>query len=145
MPNETGAQTPAADSAGARPIGWWLKEADARLDTAFEQALEGFPTDRRGWQVLSSLARRPSDEADLVEVLAAFDPPPVVHEVLVQLKARGWVTDIGGGLQLTDEGARQHAVFASAVDQVRQRVGAALPREDYMTLVRLLQRLTEAL
>lgn len=31
-----------------RPIGWWLKEADARLDAAFDRALEGRGVDRRG-------------------------------------------------------------------------------------------------
>jgi hypothetical protein len=44
----------------ARPIGWWLKEADARIDAAFDRVLEGFHTVRRSWQVLSSSARRPS-------------------------------------------------------------------------------------
>jgi hypothetical protein len=143
--NETGVQTPADDSALARPIGWWLREADARLDAAFDRALDGFPADRRGWQVLSSLARRPSGEADVAEALAAFDPPSVIHEVLAQLTSRGWVTEVDDALRLTEEGTRVHAAIAPLVDQVREQVSGALPRDDYVTLVRLLQRLTAAL
>lgn len=33
-----------------RPIGWWLKEADARLEAAFDNALAGQDVDPRGWR-----------------------------------------------------------------------------------------------
>ena len=39
----------------SRPVGWWLKEADARLDAAFDRTLAGRDVDRRGWQVLATL------------------------------------------------------------------------------------------
>ena len=143
--NETDAQTRTVDAALARPIGWWLKEADARLDAAFDRALDGFPLDRRGWQVLSSLARRPSGEAELAEVLRAFDPPHVVHDVVGRLVSSGWVTSVDDGLRLTDEGVRQHAAIVPRIEQVRHQVSAALPRDDYVALVHLLQRLVEGL
>ncbi|MDP8907614.1 MAG: hypothetical protein M3N47_00540, partial [Chloroflexota bacterium] len=56
----------------ARPIGWWLKEADARLDAAFDRQLQSRNVDRRGWQVLASLARRPTSRSELIASLAAF-------------------------------------------------------------------------
>ena len=133
------------EQALARPIGWWLKEADARLDAVFDRALQGTGADRRGWQVLSSLAQRPASSADLVAALAPFDPADVVRAVVGDLQERGWVEETDGLLRLTGDGARRQAELAPRVDEVRRRVGAALPREDYVTLVRLLARLTQAL
>ena len=133
------------DPALARPLGWWLKEADARLDAAFDRALQGEGTDRRGWQVLASLARTESSADGLAASLASFDPPAAVHVVVEALEAKGWVEEAGGLLRLTPEGARRHAALAPLVEGVRQQVSAALPREDYVLLVRLLARLVEGL
>jgi hypothetical protein len=129
----------------ARPIGWYLKEADNRLNAAFDRALDEMPVDRRAWQVLSSLARRTCSEADLVAALEAFDQSDVVYGVVSDLRLRGWVDDGVDGLCLTKEGARQHAAIAPRIDRVRQQVSDALPREDYLTLIQLLKRLTDAL
>lgn len=63
------------DEQRSRPVGWWLKEADARLSVAFDRILEGSEVDRRGWQVLSSLT--------------SFDSPAAVHGVVGELEARG--------------------------------------------------------
>lgn len=138
---------PDSPTAGAlrRPIGWWLKEADAQLDAAFDRALDETPVNRRGWQVLSSIARRAGGEADLAEALAAFESPVAVHDILTDFVSRGWVTSVEDELCLTEEGSRQYAAITPLVTQVRQLVGAALPPDDYVELVRLLQRLTDGL
>ena len=133
------------EQALTRPIGWWLKEADARLDAAFDRALHGAGADRRGWQVLSSLGRRPMSSAELVAALAPFDPADAVQAVVDDLQAREWVEEADGLLRLTAEGARQQTALAPLVAEVRRRVSSALPEEDYGTLVRLLARLTQAL
>lgn len=125
-----------------RPIGWWLKEADARLDAAFDRALDGSSVDRRGWQVLTSLGKRPANRADLVASLASFDTPDVVDGVLKDLTARGWVEQEGDLLRLTSSGTEQQASLAPRVGDVRRRVQAALPQDDYVALIRLLARLT---
>jgi hypothetical protein len=36
------------DEVLARPVGWWLEEADARINGAFDRALEGSAVTRRG-------------------------------------------------------------------------------------------------
>lgn len=128
-----------------RPIGWWLKEADAALDAAFDRCLHGHPVDRRGWQVLTSLSRRATPRSELVAALASFDAQPVVDGVVTDLCGRGWVQERGGLLSLTDEGVREQAVLALLTDLVRHQVAAALPKEHYMTLVGLLERLVVAL
>jgi hypothetical protein len=133
------------DEVLARPVGWWLKEADARIDAAFDRALEGSPVNRRGWQVLGVLAGQPTSRADLAASLASFDAPQVVGRVVGELQELRWVEEESGLLRLTPGGSQAQSDLASLVDRVRQQASSALPPEDYVTLVRLLARLTEAL
>ena len=92
-------------SAGFRPIGWWLKEADARLEAAFDLRLRAYGvTSRRGWQVLASAARAPVRRADLVADLSSFDAAATVEQVVDELAAEGWLTDDDGTLRLTPDG-----------------------------------------
>lgn len=107
------------EEAPTRPIGWWLKEADAQLNAAFGTALHGAGVDRRGWQVLASLSRGPMRRVALVESLASFDTPTVVDQVVDPLWSRGWVEESAELLLLTDAGARQHDVLAPLVDASR--------------------------
>jgi len=62
-----------------RPIGWWLKEADARLDAAFDASLAVRGVDRRAWQVLATLARSATPRRKVAAVLASFDALVVVN------------------------------------------------------------------
>ena len=133
------------DAALSRPIGWWLKETDRRLDEAFDLALDGLTADRRAWQVLSTLARRPCAEADLLAALSPFDSAAAIQAVVADLRSRGWVAEAGEELSLTEEGTSQQAEMAPLVAEVRQKVITALPGQDYVTLVGLLQRLIAAL
>lgn len=133
------------DQALTRPIGWWLKEADAQIDAAFDGTLQGTGVDRRGWQVLASLSKSPMRRAELVASLASFDPSSVVEQVLDHLRSQGWVEQSSGRLQLTEAGVRQQESLAPLIDGVRQRIAAALPQEEYAALVGLLARLVAAL
>lgn len=128
-----------------RPVGWWVKAADGALDGAFDAALEGTGVDRRRWQLLASLAGGPVGEAGLLAPLAHFDPPGALASALADLRDRGWVEESGGHLRLTADGVAQHGALAPRVAAVRGRVSAALPPEDYSTLVTLLERLVEGL
>jgi len=128
-----------------RPVGWWLKEADRRLDDAFERALQGPEVDRRGWQVLATLAGGPTTPSGLAGSLASFDSSAVVGDVVARLRAQGWVEESGGLLRLTRDGEREHATLAPLVEGVRQQVAAALPPDDYVALVGLLERLVASL
>lgn len=73
----------------ARPARWWLKEADALLDTAFDAALERTDVDRRGWQALATLARKPVERSTLLAALASFQPLEVLGQVLNGVLTRG--------------------------------------------------------
>lgn len=133
------------DSTPTRPIGWWLSEAGASLDAAFERCLEDREVDRRGWQVLASLARRPVSHSEIVKVLASFDSPVAVDEVVGDLISRGWVEESAGLLRLTRAGEREQTALKPLIDNVRLQVTRALPGDDYVTLIRLLEQLIDGL
>lgn len=126
------------------PIGWWLKEADTRLNAAFDSALCGTGVDRRGWQVLTSLSRAPIRRSDLDSTLASFAPPAEIEEIIDRMRSRGWVEESAHGAWLTSPGAAKQEALTPLVDGVRQQVAAALPAPEYTALVGLLSRLVEA-
>lgn len=132
------------EQALTRPIGWWLKEADTRLNAAFDSALQGTEVDRQGWQILTSLSRGPTRRSDLVSALSSFDPPAEVDQIIDRMSSRGWVEEVAHVARLTATGAAKQEALAPMVDRVRQQVAAALPRQEYTALVELLSRLVEA-
>lgn len=136
---------PVAPQPGFRPVGWWLKEADARLEEAFDVRLRayGIPS-RRAWQVLASAARAPIRRTELVAELSTFDSVTTVHALVDGLVDEGWLAEEAGTLGLTAEGEDLHAKLRTSVGEIRSWVADALPGDDYQTLVRLLQRLVEA-
>ncbi len=95
--------------------------------------------------MLASLARRPTSRSELIASLAAFDAPEVLERIVRDLQSRGWVEDSNGLLRLTSEGLREQAALAPLVDHVRRQVAEALPQDDYVALVRLLERLIAGL
>lgn len=112
----------------SRPIGWWLKEADARLDAAFDRSLAGRNVDRRGWQVLATLASRPTSRVELVASLTAFDSPATLEAVLRDLSSRKWIDDSAELLRLTADGQREHADLATlAADPYQKHPLQRLP------------------
>jgi hypothetical protein len=136
---------PNSRRAGFRPIGWWLKEADARLEAAFDVRLRAYGvTSRRGWQVLASAARAPVRRADLVADLSSFDSAATVEQLIDDLTAEGWLTDDHGTLRLTPDGEGLHATLAAGIEEIRGWVAEALPGKDYQTLVDLLRQLVDA-
>lgn len=128
-----------------RPIGWWLKEADARLDGAFDEVLAGRDVCRRDWQVLAFLARSPASHDEVVRSLASFDPADAVEAVVDALRGRGWIEESAGVLHLSARGLIEQQALSPLVDGVRRQVAAALPAGQYVELVRLLARLAAAL
>ena len=71
------------------PVGWWLKEADGRLNAAFDRLPEGSDVTRRGRQALSSLSKRPASLTDLETVLKSFDSADAIHGVVAKLERHG--------------------------------------------------------
>jgi DNA-binding MarR family transcriptional regulator len=129
-----------------RPIGWWLKEADARIDEAFDRALLQTGLYRRRWQVLASLSRGPASQRDLTAALRRFDDDAAIDAVVRDLVDGGLVTLTDGDqLELTTQGRETQRHAAELVETVRQRVSAALDEDAYTRLVLLLAQLVEGL
>lgn len=130
----------------ARPLGWWLKEADARIDAAFDRALGRLGLDRRGWQILATLARQASTQRDVAAALSRFADDVDIVTAVADLVDRGMVRrGADDVLELTDRGARTQEQAGRQVDVVRGRVGAALGDDGYTQLINLLRQLVEAL
>ncbi len=130
-------------SAERRPIGWWLKTADARIEQAFEDVFESQSITRREWQVLEPVSRAPVPEPELLQKLEAFAG---AQDAVDELRRRGLLADGADGvLTLTDAGQVAHGSAAAGVATVRSDVSAALPGENYATLLRLLADLVDGL
>lgn len=129
----------------ARPVGWWLKEADARIDAAFDRALGLHDLDRRRWQILATLARGPSTQGGIAAALSRFDDDAEIAAVVADLFDRRMVRRGADDLvEITDRGVRAQRQAAQQVDGIRTRVGAALGDDGYQQLIALLMRLVEA-
>ncbi|WP_327008670.1 hypothetical protein OHA72_16315 [Dactylosporangium sp. NBC_01737] len=109
-----------------RPIGYWLRELDRRIEDAFVSTLGARGLARRHWQVLNGLG--PHDPF--------WGPGERPHEeVAADLAARGWTTPDGA---LTPVGEQARAAIAADVAVVRRRAAEGIPDEDYLTTVRTL-------
>jgi hypothetical protein len=94
-------------SAERRPIGWWLKTADARIEQAFADAFESQSIARREWQVLEPVSRAPVPEVELLQKLEAFAG---AQDAVDELRGRGLLADGADGvLTLTDAGESRTA------------------------------------
>jgi hypothetical protein len=109
-----------------RPIGYWLRELDRRLESCFAQSLASHDVSRREWQVLNGLG--PADP-----FWGPGERPYL--EVVAGLAARGWTTPVG---ELTAAGESARSSIAADVQQIRARAMAGLPDESYLTTVRTL-------
>ena len=69
----------------------------------------------------------------------------MLGQVLDGVIARGWVEESGDLLRLTSAGSVQQEALMPGAQDVRNRVFAALPQEDYVQLVSLLSRLVAGL
>lgn len=128
-----------------RPLGWWLKEADARIDGTFERALRRHGLDRRGWQVLNTVARGPSTRHGIAAALSRFGDDAEIAAVVADL-LDGDLVGRGADdlLELTDRGVRAHRSAAQQVEGIRARVGDALGDDGHEQLIALLTRLVGA-
>ncbi|HEU5473092.1 MAG TPA: MarR family winged helix-turn-helix transcriptional regulator [Actinophytocola sp.] len=119
-----------------RPIGYWLKEIDRRIEADFARLLAAERLTRRHWQVLNTLA---SGESDIEAALAPFRSAaePTMAPVLADLAARGWVD----GTTLTADGRRAHADLAERVQASRLRLTEGISAEEYATVLAVLERM----
>lgn len=126
-----------------RPIGYWIKTIDAGVEADFARLLSAESLNRRGWQVLNTLARGPATAAELDDVLAPFRDAaePTVAGYADALVDRGWAARTPrGAYALTGTGRTAHTRVAADVHTARARIIDGLTGQEYQTLVGLLKR-----
>ncbi|RSM59450.1 hypothetical protein DMB66_28045 [Actinoplanes sp. ATCC 53533] len=126
-----------------RPMGFWIKEIDRRIEADFGRLLADEGLTRRHWQILTTLARGATTRADLDAALAPFDT--TVRPQLDEVIRRGWAAELPDepavvAVRLTADGRVAHDRVAGRVRAFRARVTDGLSEQDYVTLVTLLQR-----
>ncbi|MFI6363670.1 MarR family winged helix-turn-helix transcriptional regulator [Nocardia sp. NPDC050630] len=130
--------------AAQRPIGYWLKELDRRIDARFEDDLAASGLTRRHWQILHSLAEGPRSASDVRDGLAPFWKDPSEWGVqLAQLVARGDITDDSGTLALTEAGHTTHHQAFTLIGKRRRAMLDGITDDQYVETVRLLERMAE--
>ncbi|WP_426507164.1 hypothetical protein ACPPVO_53600 [Dactylosporangium sp. McL0621] len=110
-----------------RPIGYWLRELDRRLELAFADALSASGATRREWQVLNGLG------PDAPFWVAG---EPTYADVVSSLTARGWTTPDG---TVTEAGAAARAALAKSVEEIRAKSLTGVEDDSYLVTVRTLE------
>lgn len=130
-----------------RPIGYWLKRADALLTTRIDEAQQALGLTRTDWQVLNALHGTGSATIEqLGEPMRPFADPRRLSEVLEVLSKRGLLDgDATAGWRLSDSGQRLHQEALARQKQVREKAMSGIERADYAVAVQFLERLASNL
>ncbi|MFC5749307.1 MarR family transcriptional regulator [Actinomadura rugatobispora] len=92
-------------------LGYWLLHLHRLFDEATTSALVDEKLNRRQWQVLHALSIGVDSVAGLDGAFAPFlaiDGDTSYRPIVDEFTERGWVTDSGGSLALTETGAAAH-------------------------------------
>jgi hypothetical protein len=126
------------------PIGYWLKRLDRAIDGALEPTLAAEELGRRHWQTMNFLNEGPSDAPALAEALRPFwgQGAITLDEVLSDLEHRTLVANDRGRYALTVVGKGTRARIVEQVDVTRRRLIDGVTQEEYLAVVKVLQRMT---
>ncbi|MFJ4861069.1 MarR family transcriptional regulator [Streptomyces sp. NPDC088748] len=130
-----------------KPIGYWLNRTDQALTASMDSALAEFGLTRLGWQVLNAVEDDPQiSDADLPAALAVDPGSAALAAAVEAVLAGGWVTRPGPGrLAPTDDGRLRTAEVARRMAAFRAASAAGITREEYVTAVTVLERMTRNL
>jgi DNA-binding MarR family transcriptional regulator len=126
-----------------KPIGYWVREIDRRLEADFARLLADEGLTRRHWQVLNTVALGPRTQVELDGELAPFlsDDTPSTAPVVADLRERGWLEQAEPAIVLTDNGVRQHEQVSARVAANRRRLTEGISAEEYRSTVGVLERM----
>ncbi|WP_124727471.1 MarR family winged helix-turn-helix transcriptional regulator [Staphylospora marina] len=135
-----------------KPIGWWLKEADRAITRFSAKKLQELGLNRFQWQVLNVLREQgPVPARKIHEQVKLFVDEPSFAEMLRRFAGQGWIhlsdeqDPMDQMLSLTPEGEKAHAAAWEKQRQVRERLMEGISDEEYLTVIRVLQKITENL
>jgi hypothetical protein len=128
-----------------RPIGYWLKELDGRLERDFERGLAGDGLLRRHWQVLNGLRQGGTTREAIATWPFWTEGDVTLDEVIDELTGRGWVERDGAALRLTPAGEEAHARVSDRVTALRHLLLKNITEDEYVATVRVLKRMVDNL
>jgi len=130
------------------PIGYWLKQADNLLTEQINKVQAANGVSRSDWQVINILSEMGSaSQSRVFESMRTFVDAPDLDEIMAHLTGNGWVEQSEESKQrvaefrLTEEGQRRHIVILATQKEVRQRAMQGISQEEYMMVIRVLQRI----
>ncbi|MFF2388480.1 hypothetical protein [Agromyces sp. NPDC058104] len=121
-----------------RPIGYWLRVVDRKLDDAMLELFADEGITRRDWRRLNVIAGTVDDERLRRKITSR-------PERLAPLVQRGWVTDEPGAPRLTEEGEASYAALLERVTALRSRVAGAVSPDDFQTTLATLESVAREL
>jgi hypothetical protein len=131
-----------------KPIGYWLKELDRRIEGTLDRTLADEGVTRRDWQVLNALDTTPAERHAVVDALRPFwgegatDP----DDVLEALVARGWaLRDADRRYALSPEGDATRSTLLERVKELRMAIADGVTPDDYQTTIATLERMAKNL
>ncbi|MFD7781551.1 MarR family winged helix-turn-helix transcriptional regulator [Streptomyces nojiriensis] len=130
-----------------KPIGYWLNRTDQALTASMDAALADFGLTRLGWQVLNAVKDDPQATDSAVRTaLATGADTAALTSAVASLLTGGWVTrPRPDRLALTDDGRARLAETARRVADFRELSATGITREEYVTAVTVLERMTRNL
>ena len=121
-----------------RPLGYWLRVIDRRLDDAMRELFAADGLTRRDWRRLNLVAGTVSDPR-LTEKLAARP------ERVQPLVERGWIEGEPSAWRLTEAGEAARASLNERVSTLRAKVAGAVSPEDFATTLASLEAIAREL
>ncbi|CAM5246138.1 MarR family winged helix-turn-helix transcriptional regulator [Streptomyces avidinii] len=136
-----------------KPIGYWLNRTDQALTASMNAVLAEFGLTRLGWQVLNAVKDDPrAMDTGLPAALAvrtgsdgSTGSEALTAAVEAHLAAGRLSRPGPGRLALTDDGRARIAEVGRRVEAFRELSAAGITREEYVTAVSVLERMTRNL
>ena len=139
-----------ADQDIAKPIGFWLKQADNVLTEHIDRVLGENGFTRSRWQVLNTVYQAGAlTRASLFDTVQTFIDARQLDEIIREFVEEGWLVAFGGGngaqLTLADAGiAKREAVF-ELQSGVRRRAMKGIAEQEYAAVIDVLGRMVKNL
>lgn len=130
-----------------KPIGYWLNRTDQALTASMDALLADFGLTRLDWQVLGVVKDDPrATDTTVLTTLAAGADATALASAVASVLAGGWVVrPRPDHLALTDDGRTRLVEVALRVDAFRELSTRGITREEYVTAVTVLERMTRNL
>lgn len=128
-----------------RPIGYWIKQLDASLETQLDSTLARLHLTRRQWHVLDALnagSATPAEAGNMLRPFSSAEGAAAQERDMAALVRERLVVLIDGRLTLTEAGSALHARATALVEATRRELTAGIGADEYAMAVSVLERMS---